>query len=134
MKLARTFHAQKKKTKLRLKFTRGRLVRGGFSCYLLIMRYQADLWFKPDATGDVLKKEFKDLAEAAQAQNLSNENRGKKKLAYQIKNFTEGYFCRVNFEAPSSKIEAARTTLDRSQNVLRYLLTKLKGESGEWKV
>ena len=49
---------------------------------------------------------------------------GKRRLAYEIKDFTEGYYLLVEMEAPSSAAQELDRVLRISDDVLRHLIVR----------
>lgn len=50
---------------------------------------------------------------------------GKRKLAYEVKHNTEGYYDVITFEMDSDKVSKFKTKLNLVQEVIRYLVTAL---------
>lgn len=94
------------------------------------MKYHLDVWLKPDLTAEQTKKELKDWEmfleglDAAKG-SFKSESLGKRKLAYKIKAYVDGYYYRLDLESPADKIVGFSTLLNRDGSVLRYLLTRL---------
>lgn len=49
---------------------------------------------------------------------------GKRRLAYEIKNYREGYYVLINFEGEARTAEELERTMKISDDVLRFLTTK----------
>lgn len=49
---------------------------------------------------------------------------GKKRLAYEVDNFTEGYYCLINFHSQPSAVHELERVLKITDEVLRYLIVK----------
>lgn len=54
-----------------------------------------------------------------------NDFWGKRKLAYEVKHNTEGYYDVITFELDSDKVSKLKSKLNLVQEVIRYLVTAL---------
>lgn len=53
---------------------------------------------------------------------------GKRKLAYEIKHDTEGYYDVINFDLNADKVLTLKKKLNLMQEVVRYLITAVDAE------
>ena len=53
----------------------------------------------------------------------SNDVWGKRKLAYEIRQETDGFYEVINFELPEDKLNSLKTKLNLESNLVRYLIT-----------
>lgn len=53
---------------------------------------------------------------------------GKRKLAYEVKHHTEGYYDVINFEISADKVSTLNAKLSLMPEVLRYLVTAVNAE------
>lgn len=67
-------------------------------------------------------KKVSDLLAENGATHMKENSLGKLKLAYQIENFSHGYYQVVEFDAPAQGIMEINKALKLSNEVLRYLL------------
>lgn len=77
-----------------------------------------------EGTNAVISK-FENLINNNGGQVEKIDRWGKKRLAYPVKDFTEGYYCLVNFTA----VPATITELDRimkiTEEVLKFMIVKI---------
>jgi len=75
-----------------------------------------------------LEETVKSWIEAAEGRTTNVERWGKRKLAYQIRKRSEGYYFILETEMPPQAGRAIERDLGLSEQVLRYLLTS-RGQS-----
>lgn len=56
---------------------------------------------------------------------LSKEEWGKKKLAYEINKFTEGYYALLKLDMHPSSAEKLQTNMKMEEKIIRFLLIKV---------
>ncbi len=90
-------------------------------------KYEVMYIIKPDLDQDVIKE----LVE--KFQNLITENggeiekfteMGKRRLAYEINDYKEGYYVLVNLKSEPNVIEELERVFRITENVIRYLIIK----------
>lgn len=65
------------------------------------------------------------LLEQHQAKIISQEDLGRKKLAYPIKHLRHGFYRTINFDLAPSQLREIETELKLNQNILRFLCLKI---------
>ncbi|UCD58970.1 MAG: 30S ribosomal protein S6 [Candidatus Hydrogenedentota bacterium] len=90
-------------------------------------RYEVLFVIQPDASEETISE----ATEKAQDQVTRNggiilglENWGRKKLAYEIKRFTEGVYVKMDFEAPGDVVDKLARHFALSEAVIRYQTVK----------
>ena len=90
-------------------------------------RYETIFVIQPDASEEAVAE----VTEKAQQQVTRNggivlglENWGRKKLAYEVKRFTEGVYIKMDLEAPGEVIDKLARHLSLADEVIRYQTTR----------
>ena len=90
-------------------------------------RYEALFVIRPDASEETIAE----VNEKAQQQVTRNggivlglENWGQKKLAFEIKRFTEGIYIKMDFEAPGDVVEKLARHMALAEEIIRYQTTR----------
>ena len=90
-------------------------------------KYEALFVIRPDAPEEMVAE----VTEKAQQQVTRNggiilglENWGRKKLAYEIKRFTEGVYIKMDFEATGDVVDKLARHLTLAEEVIRYQTTR----------
>jgi len=73
-----------------------------------------------------ITKKINKLIEDFGGKIIEEKNLGSKKLAYQIKQATRGFYILVNFEMEPTNIKELEKKLKLTSEVLRYLITTVK--------
>ena len=60
----------------------------------------------------------------AGAEDITIQNRGKRRLAYEINNHRDGIYIQMNYTAPGSVIALMERNMRLSEEVIRYLTLK----------
>lgn len=90
-------------------------------------KYETMYIIKPDIEQEITKE----LVE--KFQNIITDNggeieklteTGKRRLAYEINDYKEGYYVLVNFQAEPNAIEELERVFRITENVIRYLIIK----------
>ncbi len=92
-------------------------------------KYEGILIFKPDLPEKELESEYSKAEEMVTKHGGKverSEKWGKKKLAYSIKKFQDGFFLYAFFEAPPASIKTLNELFKLNGNVLRVQFTKAK--------
>ena len=94
----------------------------------MMNNYEAILIIKPDLKEEDLKNVFKTAGEliTKSGGNVKKEESwGKRQLAYPVNKFKEGYYYKVDFEAPASEISKVEAAYKLSLDVvLRTMITR----------
>ena len=90
-------------------------------------KYEAIFVIRPDASEEVVSE----VTEKAQLQVTRNggivlglENWGRKKLAYEINRFAEGFYIKMDFEAPGDVIDKLSRHFVMAEEVVRFQTTR----------
>lgn len=90
--------------------------------------FETIIIFRPDMTDahydSVLNKYKKRFQRYSKEKAIKFENMGKKKLAYEIKKDTEGYYVTVSYEAKPDDITEIERILRIDDDVLKFMTVK----------
>lgn len=89
--------------------------------------YEGMFLFKPDLSKENLDKVIAQVQEVIGKHKGSLDqvnDWGKKKLAYPIKKYDEGFYCLINFHAESEGISKIKEALNLNESILRTLIVK----------
>ena len=75
-----------------------------------------------------VSKKIQELISSLSGKVIKVDFWGKRKLAYEVKHNTEGYYDVINFELSTDKVSKLKTKLNLMQEVLRYLITAVDAE------
>lgn len=90
-------------------------------------KYELTVVFKPNLSEDDFNNEFdklKDLVEKSGATIEKIDQWGKKRLAYEIQKFNEGFYNFIIFTASPNVPSELEAKLRIMENVLRYLIVR----------
>jgi len=90
-------------------------------------RYEIAVLYHPDLEVDLTKAEEKvtKLIESSGGKIAKTDNWGKRKLAYPIKKQEHAVYVFYTVELPSEGVQKVETTLNITDEVIRYLVAKL---------
>lgn len=91
-------------------------------------RYETVFILTPVLSEDQAKEavqEYKKFLENNEAKVVHEEHWGLRKLAYQIKKKSTGFYHLFEYEAPGDTINKLETDFRRDERVLRFLTTRL---------
>ena len=89
--------------------------------------YELLVVFKPNLDVDETDKQvdkLKDLVGEFGGKMENVDKTGRKKLAYEIKNFRDGFFVNMTFGIPAEKITEFKRQLRLNDNLLRTMFTE----------
>ncbi len=89
--------------------------------------YEMMYILRPDLSEELVNQEiekYRGLLEEYQIENLQIKNLGKKRFAYLIKKFNEGYYVQMNYLANGKQVAPIERAMRLSDEVLRYLTIK----------
>lgn len=90
-------------------------------------RYEVMYIIRPDleqdATKDLVEK-FQNLITNKGGEIEKLEDIGKRRLAYEIEDYNEGYYVQINFQAETAAVEELERVLRITDGVIRYLIVK----------
>ena len=92
-------------------------------------KYEGIVIFKSDLAEKQLEEEYSKVEGTIKKQEGKIENSekwGKKRLAYGIKKFRDGFFLYLTFEAPPKSIEPLRDIFKLNNNILRAQILRRK--------
>lgn len=92
-------------------------------------KYNGIFIFKPDMQEKALEGEYSKVEEAIQKHGgkvEKTEKWGKKKTAYTVKKFHDGFFLYIFFDAPPGSIKALTELFKMNGNILRTQFIKAK--------
>jgi len=90
-------------------------------------KYELGVVFKPTLSEEMFNSEFdklKDLIEKTDSVIEKVDQWGKKRLAYEIQKFNEGFYNFIVFSANSNVPLELESKLRINENVLRYLIVR----------
>jgi len=90
-------------------------------------KYEGIFIFKPDLNESQLEKEYSGAQETIEKHKgkiEKTEKWGKKKLAFEIKKFRDGFFLYTSFEAEPNSIKTLTEIFKIDNNILRAQITR----------
>lgn len=93
--------------------------------------YETMYILRPDLNEQDLETaiaKYKTLLEEKGAEEISIQNRGKRRLAYEVKKNREGIYVQLNFTAPPVAVETMERTMKLSDEVIRFMTLKVTPE------
>jgi small subunit ribosomal protein S6 len=89
--------------------------------------YETMYILRPDLGDDQVEQivaKYETLLREQGAENLQIQNRGKRRLAYEIKKHRDGIYVQLNYTAPAKAIAPFERAMRLSEEVIRYLTIK----------
>ncbi|MGQ9864930.1 MAG: 30S ribosomal protein S6 [Pseudanabaenaceae cyanobacterium] len=71
---------------------------------------------------------YQALLQEKEAEEITVQHRGKRRLAYPLKKYREGIYIQLNYLAPAGTVEALEKVMRIDDNILRYLTTRTTAE------
>ncbi|AFY74235.1 ribosomal protein S6 [Synechococcus sp. PCC 7502] len=93
--------------------------------------YETMYILRPDLNEQDLETaiaKYKTLLEEKGAEEISIQNRGKRRLAYEVKKNREGIYVQLNYTAPPVAVETLERTMKLSDEVIRFMTIKVTPE------
>ena len=90
-------------------------------------------YFKPNADSEEIDKLLEKVSsdiEALEGKTESVEKIGRKKLAYEIQNFRDGFFSNIILSLPENKVAEFKRQLRLNDNVLRTMFLEKSVKAG----
>nr|MCR5147270.1 30S ribosomal protein S6 [Clostridia bacterium] len=87
--------------------------------------------FRPNLDTDEIEKlieKFDESLAALDVKIVSRDKIGRKKLAYDIKNFRDGYFVDTIVTVPAENISELKTQMKHNENILRTMFLEVSAE------
>ncbi|BBC23681.1 30S ribosomal protein S6 [Pseudanabaena sp. ABRG5-3] len=85
----------------------------------------------PDQDADAAIAKYQDFLVQQEAEEITIQHRGRRRLAYDIKGHREGIYIQVNYSTTPKTIETLERTFRLGDDVIRYLTIKLDPEAVE---
>ena len=92
------------------------------------MTYESVIIFSPQLDEEALENAINRVQEVIKnggGEIIKADRWGKRRLAYEIKDFTEGYYLLVETNAPSSAVQELDRVLRISDDVIRHMIIRL---------
>jgi small subunit ribosomal protein S6 len=89
--------------------------------------YETLFIVRPDIDEEALNKvvtKVEDVVKATEGTILDSEIWGKRRLAYEVKKYTEGIYVKVNFDAPPTVVGKLREHFRFNDDVIRELIVQ----------
>ena len=96
--------------------------------------YETMYILRPDLGEEQVEQaitKYQNLLRDQGAEDMQIQNRGKRRLAYEIKKHRDGIYIQLNYSAPATAIAPFERAMRLSEEVIRYLT--VKQEIGEEK-
>jgi small subunit ribosomal protein S6 len=92
-----------------------------------VNNYEGLFIVRPDLNEEGAKQTFKAITDSIAKQSGSvkkDESWGKRQLTFSIRKFRDGYYYKVDFEAPPAAIAKLREAYKLNMDILRSMITK----------
>lgn len=89
--------------------------------------YETMYILRPDLGEEQVEQavsKYQNLIQEQGATEIEIQNRGKRRLAYEIKKQRDGIFVQMNYQAPGTVIAPLERAMRLSEEVIRYLTIK----------
>jgi small subunit ribosomal protein S6 len=89
--------------------------------------YETMYILRPDLNDEQVDQaiaKYQTLIQEQGAQNIEIQNRGKRRLAYEIKKQRDGIYIQMNYTGPGNLIAPLERAMRLSEEVIRYLTIK----------
>ena len=96
-------------------------------------QYELLVIFKPNADSEEIEKLISKVTsdiETLEGAADSVDKIGRKKLAYDIQGFRDGYFCNLVLSLPESKVSAFKRQLRLNESILRTMFFEKPAKAG----
>ena len=96
-------------------------------------KYELLVVFKPNADADEVDKLIAKVSsdeEALEGKNDSVDKIGRKKLAYEIQNFRDGFFATMVISLPEAKVAEFKRQLRLNDSILRTMFIEQSAKAG----
>ncbi len=93
----------------------------------IVRQYELVFIVKPDLdeeATDTLIGKIKGIVETNGAEVIKLEKWGKRRLAYEIKDYREGFYVIVNFKGDAAVADELDRVLKISENILRHMIVR----------
>lgn len=99
--------------------------------------YETMYILRPDLGEELVDQaitKYQSILQDNGAEGIDTQHRGKRRLAYEIKNHKEGVYVQMNYAAPGAAIAAMERAMRLGEDVLRYLTVKVEAQAVEEEV
>ncbi|RCJ19838.1 30S ribosomal protein S6 [Nostoc sp. ATCC 43529] len=89
--------------------------------------YETMYILRPDLGDEQVEQavaKYQNLLREQGAEDIQIQNRGKRRLAYEIKRHRDGIYIQLNYTAPATAIAPFERAMRLSEDVIRYLTIK----------
>ncbi|MDB9540923.1 30S ribosomal protein S6 [Anabaenopsis tanganyikae CS-531] len=89
--------------------------------------YETIYILRPDLGDEQVEQaiaKYQNLLTEQGAENIEIQNRGKRRLAYEIKKHRDGIYVQMNYTGPGNAIAVMERAMRLSEEVIRYLTIK----------
>lgn len=89
--------------------------------------YETMYVLRPDLGDEQIEQaltKYQTLLQEQGAQNIEIQNRGKRRLAYEIQRQREGVYIQMNYQGPGAVVAPLERAMRLSEEVIRYLTIK----------
>ncbi|MEH2402823.1 MAG: 30S ribosomal protein S6 [Nostoc sp.] len=93
--------------------------------------YETMYILRPDLGDELIEQavtKYQNLLRDQGAEDIQIQNRGKRRLAYEIKKHRDGIYIQLNYAAPATAIVPFERAMRLSEEVIRYLTIKQEAE------
>ena len=93
--------------------------------------YETMYILRPDVGDELIEQaitKYQNLLRDQGAEDIQIQNRGKRRLAYEIKKHRDGIYIQLNYTAPATAIAPFERAMRLSEEVIRYLTIKQEAE------
>ncbi|WP_298906543.1 30S ribosomal protein S6 [uncultured Nostoc sp.] len=93
--------------------------------------YETMYILRPDLGDELIEQaitKYQNLLRDQGAEDIQIQNRGKRRLAYEIKKHRDGIYIQLNYTAPATAIAPFERAMRLSEEVIRYLTIKQEAE------
>ncbi|MFW6359031.1 MAG: 30S ribosomal protein S6 [Chroococcales cyanobacterium] len=91
--------------------------------------YETMYILRPDLSEDQVNEQidkYRTFLEQNNASDVEIQNRGKRRLAYEIQRFQDGIYVQMNYRGDGSHVAPMEREMRLSEEVIRYLTLKVK--------
>lgn len=96
--------------------------------------YETMYILRPDLTEEQAEQsiaKYQTILQDQGATNLEIQNRGKRRLAYEIQKQREGIYVQMNYQGPGTQVAVLERAMRLSEDVIRYLTIKQEVPTAE---
>ncbi|WP_013321572.1 30S ribosomal protein S6 [Gloeothece verrucosa] len=93
--------------------------------------YEMMYIMRPDLLDEQVQQQinkYRDFLSEHKAEEIQIKNLGKRRLAYPIKKYTDGFYVQMNYKGDGKQVAPIERAMRLSDEVIRYLTIKLRDE------